>query len=198
MVAYDYFPFLRRRPAPKFVTEEGVEVHGVVAEFTDPAAVSHAAERVRDAGYGRWDVHSPFPIHDIESAMGVKRTSLPILVAACAFTGVFLALLMQWYMNYKDFPQVVQGKPWDAWEPFTPVTFELGVLFSAFASLIGMLAYNGLPRFNHPLFNSDRFLKVSDDRFIIYVESSDPKFDPDATRRLLQDAGGAHIDLITE
>jgi hypothetical protein len=195
MAIYDYFPFLPR-PAAKFVTEKGIEVYGVMAEFDTPAGVFHAAERVRDAGFRKWDVYSPFPIHGIEDAMGFARTKLPILVACGAFTGTFLAWLMQWWMTSKDYPLVVQGKPYSAWEPFVPIIFEISVLLAAFTSLLGMLALNGLPMFYHPLFKKDRFLRVSQDRFAIAIEAADPRFDPAATRKLLADAGARAIELV--
>lgn len=197
MAAYDYFPFLKR-PAPRYVTESGAEVHGVLAEFHTPGAVYSAAERVRDSGFSKWDVYSPFPIHGIEEAMGMKRTILPLFVAAAAFTGAGLAYLMQWWMSSSDYPLVVQGKPPWSWEPFTPIVFELGVLLSAFAALLGMLALNGLPRFHHPLFAKERFLRSSQDRFFIAIEAADPKFDPGATRRLLESVGARHIELVEE
>jgi hypothetical protein len=193
----DYFWFLPRPPA-KFVTEAGEPVHGLMAEFETPAAVYHAAEKIRDRGYSDWDVYSPFPIHGIDEAMGVKRTRLPVIVAAVGFTGVGCAILMQWWMNYIDYPLMVQGKPFDAWEPLVPVIFELGVLFAAFACLIGMLALNGLPRFHHPLLRKERFLRVGDDRFIIVISANDPKFDPETTRALLREVGGTHVDLVEE
>lgn len=196
MSAHDYFPFLPP-PAARFVTEAGKPVHGVLAQFDDVRAVYRAAERVRGAGYSKWDVHSPFPIHGIEAAMGMKRTILPVLVAIGAFTGIGAALAMQYWMNL-DYEIVVQGKPYNAWEPFMPITFELGVLFSAFAALLSMLALNGLPRFHHPLFVHERFLRSSQDRFFIVVEATDPKFDPGRTRTLLEGAGATAIELVEE
>jgi hypothetical protein len=198
MAIHDYLPMLARPKPPRFVNEQGQRVHGVVAEFPDPATVYHAAEKVRDAGYRQWDVFCPFPMHGLDEAMGVKRTKLPLLVAASGFTGVGLAILMQWWMNYVDFALPVQGKPFNAWEPLVPVTFELGILFAAISCLVGMLAMNGLPRWNHPLFASERFLKVSDDRFIIAIEAEDPAFDPRRTRDLLESLGGRQIALVTE
>lgn len=197
MALYDYFPFIPRPPA-KYVTEAGEEVYGVLAEFHTPAEVFHAAEMVRDAGYTDWDVYAPFPVHGIEDAMGVKRTILPVFVATGAFTGAFLAWLMQWWMSAVNYPLVVQGKPPWAWEPFTPIVFELGVLFSAFTALLSMLALNGLPRHYHPLFKKERFLRVSQDRFAIAIEARDTRFDPQATRRLLESAGARAIELVEE
>lgn len=194
--AYNYFPFLKR-PAAKFVTESGAEIHGILAEFHTPAAVYHAAEKVRDAGFSKWDVFTPFPIHGMEDAMGMKRTKLPIIVAIGAFTGTGLAYLMQWWMsmNYK---LPVQGKPADAWEPYIPIIFEISVLLAAFTAIITMLALNGLPRWHHPLFAKDRFLRISQDRFAIAIEALDPKFDPQAVRRLLENAGAKAVELVEE
>lgn len=180
-----------------YVTESGAEVHGLMAEFASPADIYHAAEKVRDAGYSKWDAYSPFPIHGMEEAMGVKRTILPVLVACIGFSGSGLGLLMQWWMN-SDYKMVVQGKPYTAWEPLVPITFELGILFAAFGSLIGMLALNGLPRWNHPLFSKERFLKSSDDAFFICIEAKDPKFDPERTKGLLAAAGATTIELVEE
>jgi len=194
----EYLPFLIKKGSPRFVTASGARVHGILAEFDTPAAVYHAAERVRDAGYKAWDVHSPFPIHGIDEAMGIKRNFLPVMVAGGGFTGAGLGFLMQYWMSAVDYRLLVQGKPFGAWEPFTPVTFELGVLFAAFTALIGMLALNGLPRWNHPLFKKERFLRSSDDKFFIIIESSDAKFDPKATRELLSSAGAAHVEVVEE
>jgi hypothetical protein len=181
-----------------YTTEQGEVVYGMMAEFDTPADVYHAAERVRDAGYTDWDLYTPFPMHGIEGAMGVKRTKLPLLVATGAFTGAGLGLLMQWWMTAVDYRLVVQGKPYGAWEPWVPITFELGVLLSAFTALIGMLAMNGLPRHHHPLLKKERFLRVSDDRLIICIEAKDPKFDPKKTRALLEASKGRNIDLVEE
>src|SRR5260221_14580524 len=109
-----------------YTTEAGVPVHGMMAEYTTPSGVYHAAEKFRDAGYTCWDVHSPFPIHGIEEAMGIKRTVLPAVIAAVGLSGAGLGLLMQWWMSAVDFRLVVQGKPFFSWQAFIPITFELG------------------------------------------------------------------------
>jgi hypothetical protein len=190
-------------PARLYVTEAGEPIHGIMAEFGTPADIYHAAEAVRDAGYSKWDTFTPFPIHGMEEAMGVKRTVLPLLVAMGAFTGVGLAYLMQWWMSSADYQMVVQGKPYGSlitggWQPFVPITFELGILFAAFSSLIAMLALNGLPRWHHPLFKKERFLSSAEDRFFVCIEAGDPNFDPEKTRALLEEAGATSIELVEE
>jgi len=194
----DYFPMLMRKPAPKFVTESGAAVYGIVAEFDETPKVFKAAGKVRDAGYTRWDVHTPFPIHDMEEAMGIKTTKLPLLAAGAAATGVFIAASLQWGTTYFLFPTVVQGKPYGAWQPFIPIMFELGVLATAFMCIFGMLALNGLPRYHHPLFTHERFYRVSNDRFFIAIQADDPNFDPVKTKELLAQAGGTEITLVED
>lgn len=186
------------RHSKVYVTEQGETIHGILAEFATPAELYHAAEKVRDAGYGRWDTFTPFPIHGLEDAMGISRTKLPVLIACMAFTGASLAFLMQHWMAGIDYQMVHQGKPYSSWQAFVPITFELGVLLAAFTALIGMLARNGLPRWHHPLFKKARFLSSSDDRFFICVEASDAKFDPEVTRGLLERAGASSIELVEE
>lgn len=181
-----------------YVTEAGEPIHGILAEFASPGDLYHAAEKVRDAGYSRWDTHTPFPIHGLEEAMGMPRTKLPVLVAVIALTGASLGFLMQWWMSSQDYPLVTQGKPFNSWQAFIPITFEMGILSAAFTALIGMLALNGLPRHHHPLFQKDRFLSSSDDKFFVCIEAGDPKFDPDRTRTLLEDAGATSIELVEE
>lgn len=181
-----------------FRTPDGGVVHGIMAEFASSADVYHAAEKVRDAGFQKWDVFASFPIHGIDEAIGMKRTKLPFIVAGGAITGISAALAMQYWMTAVDYAIVVQGKPYDAWEPFVPITFELGVLFSAFACLIGMLALNGLPRWNHPLLKNERFLRVSDDKFVIVIEAGDSKFQGSDTVAMLEEIGATHVELVEE
>jgi hypothetical protein len=189
---------MARAPKKIYKTESGERVHGIMAEFATPADLYHAAEKVRDAGYRQWDVYSPFAIHGMDEAMGAPATKLPLIVGFMGLSGAGLGYLMQWWMTAMDYPLVVQGKPFDAWEQFIPITFEVGVLFTAFSTLFGMFAFNKLPMWHHPLMKKERFLRVSDDRFVICIESKDAKFDPAATRSLLEKAGATGIDLVEE
>ncbi len=198
MALSDYMPFLFNPPKARFVTEDGEPVWGVMAQFDTVVHAYNAAEKMRDAGFARWDLHAPFPIHGVEFAMGMKRTILPLIVFGAAMTGIAGAVVLQWWTTAFDYPLVVQGKPVDAWQPFTMIIFELGVLFAAFASLLGMLALNGLPRWNHPLFQNERFLDSSDDKFFIVVEATDPSFNPEQTSRFLRSLGASAVELVED
>jgi len=189
--------------AKQFVTEKGEPIFGIMAEFATAADVYHAAEKIRDAGYTKWDLYSPFPIHGIDEAMGITRTKLPLIVGAAAIVGVTCGYLLQWYGSNVGYKLVTQGKPYGSlteggWESFVPIMFEVSVLFAAFASLIGMLALNGLPRHHHPLMKKEAFLLTSDDRFVVCIEANDPKFDPDTVKALFKKSHGYNIDLVED
>jgi hypothetical protein len=169
---------------------------GILAEFATPADLYHACERVRDSGYTRWDAHSPFPVHGVEGAMGLRRSPLPWIVLGMGLLGAGLGFLLQWWVHASAYPLVISGKPYFAWPAMIPVTFELGVLFAAFGAVFGMLALNRLPMHHHPLFKSKVFERVTDDAFFISIESWDPRFDPSATGKLLESLGARRVELL--
>jgi len=193
----DYLPFLKP-PAPRFVTEDGQPIWGVMGQFDDVVSAYHAAEKMRDAGFVHWDLHAPFPIHGIEEAMGIKRTILPFISFGGTITGFTIAAAMQWWITAIDWPLIVQGKPYAAWEPFTMILFEFSVLLTAFASLFGMMALNGLPKWRQPLMHKERFLSVTDDTFFVVVEARDGHFEPEQTSRFLREIGASAVELVED
>ena len=173
----------------------------IVAEFDTAHDVLHAAEKVRDAGYQKWDTHTPFPVHGMDKAMGLGDSRLGWIVICCAITGLSGAVLMMHWMNGVDYVLIVGDKPGGApgtLPSMVPIMFELTVLLSAFGAVLGMLGLNRLPQHNHPVFESDRFRAATDDKFFISIEADDPKFDVDKTRALLEKAHAAHVEVVEE
>ena len=170
--------------------------YGILAEFATPADLYHACERVRDAGFTRWDAHTPFPVHGLEGAMGIRRSPLPWIVLVMGLTGAAFGFGLQWWVHASAYPLVISGKPFFSWPAFIPITFELGVLFAAFGAVLGMLGLNRLPMHHHPLFQSKVFEHVTDDAFFISIESWDPRFDQSATRKLLESLGARSVELL--
>ena len=170
--------------------------YGILAEFATPADLYHACERVRDAGFTRWDAHTPFPVHGIEGAMGLRRSPLPWIVLGMALLGASLGFILQWWVHARGYPLVISGKPYFSWPAYIPITFEVGVLFGALGALFGMLGLNRLPMHYHPLFQSKVFERASDDTFFISIESWDPRFEPSATRKLLESLGARSVELL--
>jgi hypothetical protein len=171
---------------------------GVLAEFKTPADLYVACERVRDAGYTCWDAHSPFPVHGLDAAMGMRRSRLPWIVLVFALGGAATGFLLQAWVHSAAYPLTISGKPNFAWPAYVPITFEMGVLGGALAAVFGMFGLNQLPRHHHPLFEATRFARFSDDAFFISIESIDPRFDALATPRLLQGMGASHVELVED
>ena len=134
---------------------------GALAEFATPAELYTACEGVRDAGYTRWDAHTPFPIHGLDRAMGLRASRLPWISLALALGGAVAGMGLQGWVSTIAYPLVISGKPFFSWPAFVPVTFELAVLGGALGAVFGMLALNQLPTFYHPLFHSTRFERAS-------------------------------------
>lgn len=189
---------MARKHPKTFKTEAGEVVHGMMGEFKTPADFYHACEKFRDAGYTKWDSYAPFPVHGIDEAMGMPTSRLPLVVGIMGLTGAGLGFLFQYVVTDNLYPMIVQGKPTYAWESLAPITFEFGVIFTAFSAILSMLAFNRLPMWYHPLLKKDRFLRTSDDRFVICVETADPNFDPVKTRELFEKAKGYNVDLVEE
>ena len=184
-------------------------LHGLIAEFDSPAAIMHAAERVRDAGYRWWDCHVPFPVHGLDKAMGLRPTLLPWLVFGGGATGAIVGLILQWYTNATNmhawfivpvtgyaFP--ISGKPAWSLPANIPIIFELTILLSALGAFGLMFLINGLPRLYHPLFKSERFLRATDDRFFVAIEARDPKFYRRKTEEFLRSLHPLSVEAIED
>jgi len=181
---------------PRKTTEKKVpKAFGWMAEYQDENGLLAAARKVRDSGYTKTDAFTPFPVHGIDEALGIKPTILPFIVLCAGLTGLFIALLMQWWMNGVDYKYIISGKPFGITPASIPVAFELTVLFSAFTTFLGMIALNQLPKFSNPVFTNPRFDRATNDRFFLYVEATDKYYNRESVKELL---GGTHPDSLDE
>jgi len=175
------------------------KTYAIAAQFDSAKDLFHAAEKVRDKGYQSWDVHSPFPIHGMDEAMGLKRSrvSLFSLIGGCC--GCLTALFLVYYTGKIDYPLIVHGKPYFAFEPCFPIFFELTILITAFFTVGSMFVLNLMPRFNHPVFNWDKFAQATDDGFFVVIEAKDPRFQSEqVTENFLKEIGGKNVSRIEE
>ena len=185
-------------------------VYGLMAEFDTVDGVTHAAEAVRDAGYRRFDVHSPFPIHGIDEAMGIKPTFLPWVTLLIGLSGTLAGTVLAIYTMgvYPDIPwlfemlkgyeYLISGKPGVSLPAYIPVIFETTILAAAIATVVGMYLLNKLPMLYHPLLAKRSFKRATDDRFFLVIESRDQKYDPDRTADFLRDQGALGVDVVEE
>lgn len=177
---------------------EHKKVYAIGAEFHNAGELFRAAEKVRDAGFKRWDVHSPFPIHGMDKAMGLGKSWLSAMVFCGGLTGFLFAIFLEFYPSLVLYSMDVHGKP-DTWmtvPAFFPIMFELTILMSAWSAVSALCMFTQLPRWHHPIFNWDRFSRVSDNGFFLVIEARDPKFSESKTRQFLDDLGGSHVTLV--
>lgn len=172
--------------------------YALIAEFDTPADALHAAEKIHAAGFKKWDVHSPFPIHGMDAAMGLKNSKVGWFSFFGGVLGFTTGMSMIWFMNGFDYQIVVGGKPLFSPLYAFPVSYELTILFASFATLFGMFGLNRLPRLHHPLLRNRRFTKVTHDKFFVVIETADPKYSETETRKLLVDSGSKHIEIVEE
>lgn len=182
---------------------------GLAAEFDSPGKVLKAAEKVHEAGYRWWDCCTPFPVHGLDQAMGIRPTILPVLVFFAGMTGTLIAFALQTFTNATDwniwamvwvtgYPYLISGKPMMSLPAFIPVMFEMTILLAATTATFVMYIMNGLPRLSHPLFSNKRFRRVTDDKFFIVIEARDPKYFHDRTTALLESLGADAVEEVKE
>lgn len=168
---------------------------GYLAEFGTAEALKDATRRTRDAGYQCLDTFTPYPVEGIAEMLRFADRRIGWLSVLGGLFGFFGMLALQLFVN-ADYPLEVGGRPLMAYPAFFVVDFELMVLGAVLFPVIGMLVLNGLPRLHHPLFNSPRFGLASDNRFFLYIDASDPRFDSETTRNFLGSLGAWLVEPV--
>lgn len=163
----------------------------LVCYFDTPADLYHACEKLRDAGLKHFDAHTPFPIHGLEKAMGLKPSKLPWIVLAFGTLGLVGGTTMQWWMSGVDYPLNISGKPSAAFQAFVPLSFEVTILLSAFGCFFGLWGLNKLPKFYDPVMKHPSWQRATDDKFFISIEPQEPKFDE--AKKLLEELSAKEI-----
>jgi hypothetical protein len=171
------------------------DVWGMMGLFETPADLYHACEELRDAGYQGIDAMTPFPVHGLEKALGLKPTKLPWFVLTGGATGLLSAILLTWYTNY-DYPLNISGKVPFSWHIYIPVYFELTILFSALTCFVTLWALCKVPTFFHATMRHKSFPRATDDGFFVTIEASDPKYDAEDTKKLLEKLGAKEIEEV--
>lgn len=174
------------------------KIYGLLAEFDTPTELVAAAERVRDAGYKKTDAFSPFPLHEIDEALGIKRSILPFMVLGGGIVGLLSGLGLQFFIHYVDYPIIVGGRPFFSLPSFIPASYELTILLAAFTAVFGMIALNGLPQPYHPVFNVPRFALATREKFFLLIERKDPKFDYEQTRSFMESLNAQEVFDVEE
>jgi ActD protein len=169
-------------------------IYGVMAEFDTADELVEAGRKAYSEGYRKLDAYSPFPIEALDEAIGIPHTILPWLVFFGGLLGGAAGYSLEYWTQVIHFPLIIGGKPLHSWPNFIPVWFETTVLGASLTAVIGMLGLNGLPLPYHPVFNIESFLEHGQkDKFFLVIESKDPKFKLDSSKKFLSSLNAANV-----
>lgn len=169
-------------------------LHSITALFNTPDEIIHAAEEVAKAGYTRFDVNTPYPVHGMDKAMKLRQSRIGVFTFAFGLLGTISIVALMTWITLVDYRLVIGGKPFWTWPAFVPIAFEITVLLAAVFTVVTMIVlYFKFPNVSHPLHDTPYMKQVSSDKFGIYVQANDPKFEETAVRALLQKVGGNQI-----
>ena len=145
----------------------GPVVAGVVGFFDNPSQLMEATKKSRDAKWESFDAFSPFPVHGLEKAQGLRRSPLPYVTLIFGLVGFCCAFLLQYGTSVWSWPLNVGGKPFNSWPAFVPVLFELTVLLAALSTVGAMFILNGLPNITKRAFDP----KITCDKFAVMIDA---------------------------
>ena len=173
------------------------KLFGLAALYNTPNEITRAAAEVAGKGYEKFDVYTPYPLHGMDDAMGLKSSKVGYVSFTLGITGMLLALLMIWWMSSVNYPNIIGGKPFFSLPPAIPITFEGTILFTGIATVLGMLIlFNQLPKINSPLNDTDFMKHVSSDKFGLVIKADDDKFIESEVKNMFLAEGAYHVEEI--
>ena len=183
-------------PATGELHFEAERLYGIIAEFEDAPHVLEAARRTYEAGYRRIDAYTPFPVEGLSDALGQRDFYVPWIMLAGGILGGAAGFGLLYFTTVIDYRLNIGGRPLFAWPSFIPITFEMVVLTSALAGIVGMFAISGLPMPYHPVFSAPNFDLATSSRFFLCIEAEDPHFDRVKTYEFMQGLGAAQVSEV--
>ncbi len=170
---------------------------GVIAMFDTPDAVRTAAAHLRQAGFRAFEAYTPYPVEGLDSIIHPgPKLFLPVLMFAGAVTGAAFGYLIQYWDEALSYPLNVGGRPHNSWPAFIVSAFETMLLVAIAAGFFGLLAASRLPKLYHPIFEANIFDRASRDRFLICIETTDPRFDVPSIRAAFEQLGAERIEEV--
>ena len=172
--------------------------YAMCVEFEGPSEILHAAKTMRDRGHKTLDAYTPYPVHGLTVGLGMTRSFIPWVTIAGSFTGFFTALIGQYFFSLYYYPIIVQGKEFGSWEAFTPICFEMTVLFSGLFTVGGLFLLCGFPKLFSPLDQYNRLGRATQDGFIMTLDLRGQSFDADKLRAEFAALGGYNIAVVED
>lgn len=167
-------------------------IGGIAGIFLEEEAAVSAARKVRESGYKKFEAISPYPIHAMEEACGIKRSAIPYVTFVAGFIGLVASVALTYYTAVSDWPINIGGKPLFSLPAFVPIMFELTVLFAALSSVAAFFYFCGMPSKTIPPIDPD----LTCSKFAIYIPENEAGFNYDSAEKLLKDVGAVEIKKV--
>lgn len=168
----------------------------VMGNFYDATQLIHAAEQVRDAGYQKFDIFTPYPVHGLDAAMGIKRTKLTMVSLAGAIFGLVSGVGLMWWTAAQHYKLNIGGKPFFSVPFAVPIMFEITVLCCGIATFLAIWVFCGLPVWFSNYQHDAGFRAAVDDTFVVTLQSDDVLFTTESAIALLEKAGAKDVRLV--
>lgn len=175
------------------MAKKGV-IGGIAGIFTEESAILHAAEKVREAGFTRFEAITPYPVHGMEEACGIKRSPIPYVTFITGCIGLLAGLGLTYYTSAVDWAINIGGKPMFSGPAFVPIIFELTILFAALCSVGAFLYLCGMPKIDPPVIDKD----LTCDKFAIFIPENDVGYNFERAQKILKDLGATEIKKVAE
>jgi hypothetical protein len=180
------------------MADPGRKTVGLVGLYDNVDDLMRAAETMRDRGYDKWDCHTPYPVHGLDRAMGLKESPVGLVTLAAGFIGLASAIALTGGLSVWQYPIRIGGKALFSWQAFVPIFFELFVLFAAIATLGAVIVFCRLGRWHSPLHDSGIMGEITSDRFAIVLDSSGGQGSDGELRAALEETGCKDIRALVE
>ena len=164
--------------------------NGVVGFWPNEHKLAEAASHTRKAGYKKFDAITPFPVHGMDEAVGLKRSWIPWVTFTFGVTGLFLGWFFQYYVAVMDWPIIIGGKPYHSLPAFVPVMFEMTILLGALSSVAACLMVAcRLPKVDPPVIDPD----LTCSKFALFIPEDDVGFDTSKVTELFKSLGASDV-----
>lgn len=169
-------------------------IGGIAGIFLDEHKTVEAAHKFREMGFTKFDAISPYPVHGMEEAVGIKRSNIPYVTFIAGVIGCLFALWLTWWTSEVSWPINVGGKPFFSLPAFIPIMFELTILFAALSSVSAMLYFCNLPQIDPPVIDPD----LTSHKFAIFIPQNEIGYDEAKLSSLLTQYGAAEVKKVAE
>jgi hypothetical protein len=160
------------------------------AIFNQEDQVLAATQDCRDRGYEIIDVYTPYPVHGLDKAMGLKPSLLPLACFLLAVIGASAMMLFMVWSSAVDWPINIGGKPLNSLPAFVPVTFETAVLMAGLGTILVLFIRTKLHPFRTPTIQDPR---VTNDHFLLAIRQTDADIHPHLAAEMLEKHGAIEV-----